>query len=192
MVKFSKELEAQLIPEWKEAFVNYSELKKYVKKIKVSRTPKINPKHDMNDCGRSMFDLVRYFAKKVSDKLLISTDEKTEIIQVKRRKPMADGSSDDEDDEVYQTELVQLFSEEDEVRVFFERLDNELNKVNQFYKTQESELLERGETLNKQLDILHDIKKILSEGRRKSNVATLSQSRSSSARNSDFSGEFFM
>ncbi|KAK2991105.1 hypothetical protein RJ640_010461 [Escallonia rubra] len=29
MVKFSKELEAQLIPEWKDAFVNYWQLKKH-------------------------------------------------------------------------------------------------------------------------------------------------------------------
>lgn len=34
MVKFSRELEAQLIPEWKEAFVNYKLLKKHIKKIK--------------------------------------------------------------------------------------------------------------------------------------------------------------
>lgn len=36
MVKFSRELEAQLIPEWKEAFVNYKHLKKHIKKIKLS------------------------------------------------------------------------------------------------------------------------------------------------------------
>lgn len=40
MVKFSKELEAQLIPEWKEAFVNYWQLKKCVKKIKLSQKTK--------------------------------------------------------------------------------------------------------------------------------------------------------
>ncbi|KAJ0816112.1 putative SPX domain-containing protein [Helianthus annuus] len=34
MVKFSKELEAQLIPEWKDAFVNYWLLKKHVKKVR--------------------------------------------------------------------------------------------------------------------------------------------------------------
>lgn len=34
MVKFSKDLEAQLIPEWKEAFVDYWLLKKHVKRIK--------------------------------------------------------------------------------------------------------------------------------------------------------------
>jgi hypothetical protein len=180
MVKFSKELEAHLIPEWKDAFVNYCQLKKCVKKIKISRTPKkIIPPHNHS---------VRYFVKTISDKLRFFhvDNDKTEIIQV-RRKSMADGSSSD-DDEVYETELVQLFSEEDEVKVFFERLDYELNKVNQFYKTQESELLERGEILNKQLEILLDIKKILSDRRRKpNNAGILPHSWSSSARNSDFS-----
>lgn len=63
MVKFSKELEAQLIPEWKDAFVNYWQLKKQVKKIKISRKPHV---HDGNsslihDFGRSIFDSIRSF-----------------------------------------------------------------------------------------------------------------------------------
>ena len=33
MVKFSKKFEAQLVPEWKEAFVDYWQLKKDVKKL---------------------------------------------------------------------------------------------------------------------------------------------------------------
>lgn len=33
MVKFSKQFEGQLIPEWKEAFVDYTFLKKDLKKI---------------------------------------------------------------------------------------------------------------------------------------------------------------
>lgn len=33
MVKFSKQFEGQLVPEWKEAFVDYCLLKKAVKKI---------------------------------------------------------------------------------------------------------------------------------------------------------------
>ncbi|KAK8571920.1 hypothetical protein V6N12_027988 [Hibiscus sabdariffa] len=90
------------------------------------------------------------------------------------------------DDEVvlYQTELLQLFSEEDEVRPFFERLDEELNKVNQFYKSKESEFLERGETLNKQLQILKDLKQILDGDRRRSSDIL---SRSSSTYDSNFS-----
>ena len=65
MVKFSKELEAQLIPEWKDAFVNYWILKKHVKNVKLSRKS-----HLVQDktcgIGRSIFNPIRIFANKIS------------------------------------------------------------------------------------------------------------------------------
>ncbi|KAK1591536.1 hypothetical protein Q3G72_009197 [Acer saccharum] len=183
MVKFSKELEAQLIPEWKDAFVNYWQLKKQVKKIKLSRKNKQTQDIINHDFGLSIFYPIRFLARKFSHKLINQSTTTDNIIQVKS-KVMEDGG---EEGEVYETELAQLFSEEDEIRVFFESLDDELNKVNQFYKTKESEFLERGEILNKQLQILVDLKQILSDRRRKPNSGILSRSWSSSARNSDFS-----
>lgn len=77
---------------------------------------------------------------------------------------------EESEEEVYETELAQLFSEEDEVHVFFARLDEELNKVNQFYRKQECEFLERGEMLTKQLQILLDLKQLLNRRHRKHNV----------------------
>ncbi|KAJ1398946.1 SPX domain, partial [Sesbania bispinosa] len=65
MVKFSKELEAQLIPEWKEAFVNYWQLKKQIKRIKLSRVPK-QPHHVEREFGLSIFDSLRSFVKKIT------------------------------------------------------------------------------------------------------------------------------
>ncbi|OAY28126.1 phosphate transporter PHO1 [Manihot esculenta] len=157
MVKFSKELEAQLIPEWKEAFVNYWQLKKHIKKIKLSKKPQQPNKHDF---GLSIFDFIPSFPIKFSLNFFRS-DTKTEIIQVRSK------TMDDDDGEIYHTELLQLFFQEDEIRVFFERLDEELNKVNQFYKATESEFLQRGELLNKQLQILFDLKQVLNNRRRK-------------------------
>lgn len=83
-----------------------------------------------------------------------------------------------------------------QVKQYFATLDDELNKVNQFYRTKESEFLERGEILNKQLQILLDLKQVLSDRRRKnlsskSGSSFFSRSHSSSARNSDYSGESF-
>lgn len=83
---------------------------------------------------------------------------------------------------------VQLFSEADEVKEFFEILDGELNKVNDFYVTKESEFLERGEMLKKKLQILVDFKQVLDESRRKS----FSAISNSSNRSSDFSGTSFV
>lgn len=80
-----------------------------------------------------------------------------------------------------------------QVRVFFARLDEELNKVNQFYKRQESEFVERGEILQKQLQILLDLKQILADRRRKNSPAKLSIPGifpNSPAPDSDDSGQF--
>lgn len=180
MVKFSKELEAQLIPEWKDAFVNYWQLKKHIKKIKLSKMQQEehHHHHDFNhnngEFGLSIFDRVRFLACKFS-----RDNEAENIIQVKR-KVMEEG----DDHEVYETELAQLFSEEDEVKAFFERLDGELNKVNQFYKIKESEFLERGKILNKQLQLLLELKQLLIDRRRKPNGGIVPRSY---LRNSDFS-----
>ncbi|TYI61549.1 hypothetical protein E1A91_D10G179600v1 [Gossypium mustelinum] len=188
MVKFSKELEAQLIPEWKEAFVNYWQLKKHVKKIKLSRTNKQSASAEFtHDFGRSILDPIRFIALKVASTtkhfFTSSNNNTDEIIQVRSK------SMDSDEEVLFQTELLQLFSEEDEVRLFFERLDEELNKVNQFYKTKESEFLERGEILNKQLQILLDLKQIVGDRqrRRKSNAGGLLHlsSASFSSTNSD-------
>ncbi|KAK4421789.1 Phosphate transporter [Sesamum alatum] len=188
MVKFSKELEAQLIPEWKDAFVNYWQLKKHVKKIKLARKPKHVPGSNCH-FGRSVFDPVRAFLGRILGRTR-NTGNKPEIIQVKSKISVGE----EEVQEVYETELDQLFSEEDEVKVFFETLDDELNKVNQFYKSKEGEFLERGELLNKQLQILVDLKRVLSDRRRKNlrgppggGSGFLSRSNSSLGGNSDFS-----
>lgn len=78
MVKFSKELEAQLIPEWKEAFVNYKLLKKHIKRIKVARVPKQQLHAPKGDFGRSIFDSLCFITKK----FCTSDNNKQDIIQV--------------------------------------------------------------------------------------------------------------
>lgn len=62
-------------------------------------------------------------------------------------------------------ELVQ--SGEEEVKEFFDRLGEELDKVNNFHRAKEAEFVERGDLLNKQLQILLDLKHILNEHRRR-------------------------
>lgn len=114
-----------------------------------------------------------------------------EIKQVRRRK------MEESEEEVYETELAQLFSEEDEVHVFFASLDEELNKVNQFYKKQETEFLERGEMLNRQLQILLDLKQLLADRRRKHprpppKAYSSDSFPPSPGKSSNFSGQFFL
>lgn len=70
--------------------------------------------------------------------------------------------------------------------MFFENLDEELNKVNQFCMKQESEFVERGELLQKQLQALLELKQILIDQRRKNPTARISSP--SPAGDSDYSG----
>ena len=75
------------------------------------------------------------------------------------------------------------------MKEFFERLDEELNKVNEFYKLKEREFIERGEVLKKQLQILVELKRILQDRRRKSLSRSDSASSDKPRASSDFSGE---
>ncbi|KAF7848348.1 hypothetical protein BT93_L2076 [Corymbia citriodora subsp. variegata] len=82
-MKFSNELEARLIPEWKAAFVDYGRLKKHVEEIKLLRKPKRPQQADRNS-GWSIFDHIHSMAKKVASKFPKSTNT-TVIIQGERK-----------------------------------------------------------------------------------------------------------
>ncbi|KAJ8434847.1 hypothetical protein Cgig2_022126 [Carnegiea gigantea] len=187
MVKFSKELEAQLIPEWKEAFVNYWQLKKHIKKIQLAilrpknkhLSPQAYHPTRWSDVRRSVLGLPRSLAGFVARKVALS------------RFMPEEEDHEELDNEVNDSELSQLFSEEDEVRMFFQRLDEELEKVNRFYTDKETEFLERWETLHKQLQILLQLKQILRRKNCRSPGSSLhggflSHSNSLSARDSDY------
>ncbi|XP_042449942.1 phosphate transporter PHO1-2-like isoform X1 [Zingiber officinale] len=153
MVKFSRELEAQLIPEWKDKFVNYRQLKKHVKKIKLAHLRSSVPSSDdhqhnaasaagggcSNDSyGFSLFDPIRSLFS----------------IHGRRRDDPIPA------DEENLFEMIFVQSREDEVREFLEKLEVELEKVNNFYINTEREFCERGEILSKQLQILLDLKQL--------------------------------
>jgi len=62
MVKFSKQFEGQLIPEWKEAFVDYWQLKKDIKRIQLlNNTNKKPNNHQMSSMVKSPFSSLRKF-----------------------------------------------------------------------------------------------------------------------------------
>ncbi|RZS27944.1 hypothetical protein BHM03_00061498 [Ensete ventricosum] len=152
MVKFSRELEAQMIPEWKDAFVDYRQLKKHVKKIKLallrsslpSSSPDGNPDGVAGCCdsgyGLFLLDSARAFAARFY------------------------ACRDDHHlTNLFEMDLVQ--SREEEVKEFLEKSEQELKKVNTFYATKEKEFCERSEILRKQLQILIDLKQLLHEHR---------------------------
>ncbi|GAB4840233.1 Phosphate transporter PHO1 1 [Ancistrocladus abbreviatus] len=156
MVKFSKQFEAQLVPEWKEAFVDYWQLKKDLKKIRLLNDSNASTKQQESSLPTALLSSLRnlsLFCHKHCDH---------EAIHVHRKL----ASSTNEGD-LYETKLLEQFEDIEAAGEFFACLDLQLNKVNQFYKAKEKEFVERGESLKKQIDILIELKAELKEQRGK-------------------------
>ncbi|KAG2654853.1 hypothetical protein PVAP13_1NG563700 [Panicum virgatum] len=129
MVKFSREYEASIIPEWKAVFVDYKCLKKLIKRIKIARRdagppPLLAAGETGSSYGFSVLDPVRSIAARFAAHHAAASSPEQE---------------------------------------FLEKADEELDKVNKFYATQEAELLARGDALIEQLRILADVKRILAD-----------------------------
>lgn len=73
--------------------------------------------------------------------------------------------SEDGDDFVYETELLGPIARSTYDQAFFENLDAQLNKVNNFYRRKEEEFVQRGAILDKQICALTGVKKLLEQGR---------------------------
>ncbi|KAF3329002.1 phosphate transporter PHO1-3 [Carex littledalei] len=146
MVKFSKQFEAQLVPEWKDAFVDYWQLKKDLKRMQIVGDSKTEP---------SLFH--RLFAKRIPF-FGYNVNRDRDAIHVHRKL----GSSASRND-FYETELFDQFADSESAKEFFSRLDLQLNKVNQFYKGKEKEYQDRSESLHKQMDILLELKAALKQ-----------------------------
>ncbi|XP_022777019.1 phosphate transporter PHO1 homolog 1 [Durio zibethinus] len=155
MVKFSKQFEGQLVPEWKEAFVDYWQLKKDLKKIHLHNDNNTAPKTQTTSLANNLLSSIGMFS------LFGGQRRDHGVIQV-HKKLAASASKGD----LYETELLEQFADTDAAKEFFACLDMQLNKVNQFYKTKEKEFLERGESLKKQMEILIELKTILQQKRK--------------------------
>uniref|UniRef100_A0A6N2LSH4 SPX domain-containing protein n=1 Tax=Salix viminalis TaxID=40686 RepID=A0A6N2LSH4_SALVM len=161
MVKFSKQFEGQLVPEWKEAFVDYWQLKKDLKKIHLlnydnSKNTLIKNNHHNSLSSDFLSSLKGGFS------LFGHQHKDREAIHVHKKLASSASKGD-----VYETELFEQFEDSDAAREFFSCLDLQLNKVNQFYKNKEKEFLDRGDCLKKQMDILVELKSAFKQQRDK-------------------------
>ncbi|OAE19751.1 hypothetical protein AXG93_2958s1270 [Marchantia polymorpha subsp. ruderalis] len=193
MVKFARQLEAQLVPEWGAAYVNYKLLKKEVKRAKeqprgycyVDVKPEIyfsgpvddpvlaadalpmssaaDPPHpavpslvrSMSRVHESFRTLVHTTGTAAAHALRSKSAKRKcprDPIQVRRL-----------DGEHYETVLQETFGNMESAKIFFARLDSELNKVNHFYMEKEREFVEHAQTLEKQMQGLLDTRRVLED-----------------------------
>ncbi|CAN6727599.1 unnamed protein product [Malus baccata var. baccata] len=160
MVKFSKQFEGQLVPEWKDAFVDYWQLKKDLKKINLldSNNNKNSPTNHQNSSSLSntLVTSIRKFTP------FSHPHREHDLIHVHKKLASSASKGD-----MYETEMLEQFADTNAAKEFFSFLDLQLNKVNQFFRTKEKEFMERGESLKKQMDILIELKTAFKKQRSK-------------------------
>ncbi|MCO5612899.1 hypothetical protein L7F22_067171 [Adiantum nelumboides] len=158
MVNFSERLESQLVPEWKHAYCDYKQLKRDLENIK-DQPHRFTLLSDRSPCQQSFqapsFRQMGSIARRMSGRLINAA------VKVNLRHPHAD----EDDEELYETELVMGHSHVDveNEKIFFARLDGQLNKVNQFYRRKEQEFYEKAEEIKEQLEKLVAVRRKLKE-----------------------------
>ncbi|KAJ7549499.1 hypothetical protein O6H91_07G056400 [Diphasiastrum complanatum] len=152
MVKFSKQLQGQLVPEWKSAYCNYWQLKKILKQVKLQwekegvDCPARSPRRLLNSPLRSFGHLTRRRGNSWAQNDMIMVHCRTET---------------DEQEDIYETELFEPIAEAENEKAFFSILDAELNKINKFFKRKEEEYIKRSQALEKQMKILKEMRRML-------------------------------
>ncbi|KAF8036263.1 hypothetical protein BT93_C2088 [Corymbia citriodora subsp. variegata] len=162
MVNFSKQYEGQLVPEWKEAFVDYGQLKKDLKRIHflINTQPNSLPSREHEHHPRTPVTEADTFLSSLKKLSPFGHHQSRTDGAIQVHKKLA---SSDRQGDLYETELVEQFSDLEAAKEFFACLDHQLNKVNTFFRTKEREFLDRGESLKRQIEILVEQKAFVSE-----------------------------
>ncbi|KAL8196464.1 hypothetical protein R6Q57_024759 [Mikania cordata] len=145
-MKFGKEFKQQKVPEWTEAYVDYNGLKRILHKVQQFR------QHERPTTPRVSQQLSLYRPFSGLDVKSSSKDTKGDVEdQVIAVETIQNGDSR----EVYNTNFLLSPKEGEQSEImFFEKLDEELNKVNTFYRDKVEEVIGEAASLNKQMNAL--------------------------------------
>ncbi|AEE31785.1 putative SPX domain-containing protein [Arabidopsis thaliana] len=144
-MKFGKEYVAQMIPEWQQAYMDYTCLKTILREIKTSQKRSESQgvlKRKLS--GRRNFSgLTKRYSRTFSSRDLENHDI------------MVHATTGDDGFEKYETTILKVseVGRESEL-VFFKTLDLEFDKVNRFYRSNVEELVKEAVVLNRQMDAL--------------------------------------
>ncbi|KAF5754898.1 putative SPX domain-containing protein [Helianthus annuus] len=146
-MKFGKEFKQQKVPEWTDAYVDYNGLKRILHKVRQFRQRQRPPTPMRISQQLSLYKPFSGLDVKSSPEET-KNDVEDQVIAVET---VQNGDSR----EVYNTNFLPSTNEGEESEVtFFEKLDEELNKVNTFYRDKVEEVIEEAASLNKQMNAL--------------------------------------
>ena len=155
-MKFGKEFACQMVPEWQEAYMDYDHLKTFLKEIQSIKQRK---KQTGPESLTRALTLYRAYSG-----LIIQRHKHNHPMMMMTSSPsMKDiessivlNSVNRNGSHSYETTFLMATTEDggEYEQEFFNRLDNEFNKVDRFYRFKVQEVMEEAETLSKQMDAL--------------------------------------
>ncbi|EFJ19035.1 hypothetical protein SELMODRAFT_419761 [Selaginella moellendorffii] len=151
MVKFQKQLEGQLVPEWRVKYCDYKQLKKVVKRIKNQILHTKNQQHKVFDPNVFSVDKSKLQNLLQNPSAILSSCCEQSIssetsMDVVHKTRIADG------EDFYETELFGTRS--DHEKSFFFGLDDQHNKVDKFFRCKEDEYDAQAQQLHIQMQEL--------------------------------------
>ncbi|CAA0825593.1 Phosphate transporter PHO1 homolog 3 [Striga hermonthica] len=143
-MKFGKEFEAQMVPEWQQAYMDYRLLKNLLKEIKMSRQrTRPGPKRSLT-LYRAFSGLTQRANNNSNNNNGGTTaDVESQVIVVNNVNERSETMFLMAADEGGEQELV-----------FFKNLDSEFNKAAGFYRAKTEEVVEEARGLNRQMEAL--------------------------------------
>lgn len=145
-MKFGKDFNKQKVPEWTEAYVNYNGLKRILQGIRNFKQNNPNPA----GTTQKRLSLFRDFSASTLHDSNIENQEDIENQVIAVQTMQQENSR-----KLYNTKLLVSSEEgEENERIFFRKLDDELNKTNNFYKDKVEEVIREAALLKKQMEAL--------------------------------------
>lgn len=137
-MKFGKDFKKQKVPEWTEAYVDYNGLKHILHEIRSFRQNNSNIERASQNRSSLQDGNIETHEDIENQILAVQT-----VLQENSRK-------------LYNTRLIVSPTEEGEgnERSFFKKLDDELNKTNNFYRDKVEEMIKEAASLKKQMEAL--------------------------------------
>ncbi|KAF5792011.1 putative SPX domain-containing protein [Helianthus annuus] len=161
-MKFGKEFASQMVPEWREAYMNYNYLKSLLKQILIFHRGQIrlseNPVNSPAKAAAlkrrvSLFRAFSGLTSRYGNNNSPKKGNEDEVILVSAMQEADEEQGDDV--ESYQTVFLRSSEEGGDLElVFFRGLDHEFNKVIHFYKSKVQEVVKQAEELSNQMDAL--------------------------------------
>ncbi|KAL1101913.1 hypothetical protein V6Z11_D05G328900 [Gossypium hirsutum] len=149
-MKFGKEFASQMVPEWQDAYMDYEYLKTLLKKIQSFKHRTKPPSTGL----KRKLTLYRAFSGLTQKNHHNPTSPSSASPDIESQ-PILVNSVQRNGSESYETTFLMSSDEGGEYElVYFRRLDDELNKVNKFYKDKVEEVMKEANVLNKQMDAL--------------------------------------